>query len=266
MRLVYRQQVNPPIDLMSMPAPETMNGVHVGWDVDATQLRSVSFTVAGIRLELTANGAISLHSLEAEAKVFAVARFVVDRIRLQTGYEVFDPYAFVGNSPSEFDSESSVEEAFLQTHVKHHQRSTRVTIAVSGPFNPDEFKDFEHLAIPLGHFARGKRTTDPLDRYQSYYKALEYFAAKNPGDDPQGGVFDRQLSEIAKLIDARYDETKIKSFRVLRKRMTHARTTHPLGHIGPSDIENIRVVQAELPDVERLVFALLKSPPQFPRP
>ena len=247
------------------PTAENIDGVQVEWAVTSGQLTNVSFTVSDVPLIEDIHGDILLYNLAAMAKVFAASRFISDRIQIQTGYDALNPFAVVGCSPQEYVGESAEETICLEQHIKQHRFTSHAYIAHSQPFCSQEMTDFERLAIPIGHVARGLRSRDPLERYEGFFKALEYFASTRKGDDPSTDRFDRQLSAVTTTVDAKFDQAKIKEYRELRNRIVHTRTTHPLGHIGPNDIEDIQVVRTELPEMERLVRALLKNPPPFPR-
>lgn len=269
MQVIYRRHLEPQIDVTTPPQSERQGEVMVEWTVNGNRLTDLSFTVAGVTLDKDANGALITLNDGVMAKVFAAARFVSDRIRIQTGFDVIQPFSLLGNSPDDLVGETPQEKAYLDRHLKRGQRSITGTALITRPFDANVYMDFERLAVPLGHFARAQRADDPLEKFEDYFKTLEHFAARRPGDDPSGPVFDKQLSEAIKLADQSYDQANAKGTvcecRQLRRRVVHTRTTHADGHIGPADIEGIRQVQARLPEMEQFAMALLKNPPAFPR-
>jgi hypothetical protein len=263
MRITYRRQLEPNIQFASLPPHERVGGVAVEWEHDGAQLIGVRFILTGVSLEEDPTGVIITYNDAVMAKVFAAARFIADRIRIQTGFDSLQPFALVGNAPDDIAGESPDEEEYFKRHPKRGQRSISTMMALTRTFDPSQITDFDRLVVPCGHAARGLRTTDPLERYEACFKVLEYFAAKRPNDKPTGSHFDRQLSDVTQKLDPRFDQAKIETLRLLRNRVVHTRADR--GHIGPSDIEGIREVQAALPDMEWLVLALLKNPPAFPR-
>ena len=192
---------------------------------------------------------------ELDDQLFRIITYISNSIYIQTTIDALEPHNSQNYSP-ELLPESPQEEEELATQKKRITVSLTIINNIEGDFRIKELTLKWPYTKPVAHYANALRTASLLQKYEQFYKVIEYFFGNKRGQD-----FDKAVSKHASQHDITYDEARIGAFRKLRVQLVHPNPLGKLVHLSPEDLEAFRKVEAYLKPIQKLARLLLDNPP-----
>lgn len=254
MKIEYTIPVRPGV---AVPVPGgtpeiTIGSMQVRWkESPGGHLEAVILEMTGADIRYNANGAIMPVYPELEEEAYRVANFMANKMFVQTDFDAIDPDHILQAAPA-ISPETPDEEALFRTKFKSIWKSIEFAWATHALFEPACYaQGFDHSAAH-GYFADALRSASDFQRFELFYKIVEYFFAED------GHALDAAVSAHVTPYDPSYAPAVVEQLRLLRNRSIHPRARR--GHVNPQNIANVREVHGHLPQMQRLVSLLLKHP------
>ena len=259
MRLDYILPANPKDP---MPVPEgaagfEMDGIHVDWWVKDGNLLNLVLTVHRQPLRFSETGYISLEYPELSERIYRVASFVADRIKVQTLQDVVDTNLFISSSASWGQPEDETEVAECKGK----------SMCVSGTpcqllwnncrhFDPSGFAtDATHPHV-YSFLADSFRASSVFQKYDLLYKVVDYFF-----DPLKKEALYSAVSEHVSPFDPTYTPSVVKELHMVRNRIAHPKAKY--GHLNPQNSADERAIRDRLGQMRQLAVLLAEHPRQL---
>jgi len=187
------------------------------------------------------------------ARAHAMATFFANLLYVQTG----EGELLRASAPPRFLADTKEEGAFLKTYLSASfaMPVEWTSSAAEYDLQPETIERYRKVANPLIMYADACRLTDPISKFREFYRALEYFfPGFSPGRKEQ---FDTAAATYLSGLDQLFTETKIRRFRVLRDKCSHAQGKF----ITSAHLPALGRVRQELPTLQQAVQLLLRNPP-----
>jgi hypothetical protein len=254
MEVIYQLPAKPEVTLpirSSAPSIE-IDGAKVSWEVSTeSKLDTIVLRISGQPLQFDERGVILSTYPKLESLAYRLSTYLANCLLRQTGFDAIDPELVFLRTP-ELRAETPDEEEKLANSPRTVGTSVRLLWNVRGIFEPNEYPAlFKHSAA-LALYADGLRVTSPFQKYELFYKVIEYFFPE------QGKDIDSALSAYALPYDDRFSTSQIETLRHLRNRIIHPRAHH--GHASPEALDALREIRGNLRLVQELANLLLRHP------
>lgn len=252
MRAVYCLPIKPPVPDSSAAQDLNLGGALVSWKLDDNACL-VGVVLQFSRVPLTLSGGrITPDPVELQERAYRLARYLADRLLIQTGFDALDPERTLLGSPM-VSPENPDEERQFGKHPITVRASLRLGVAVRGAFEPRSYSAGISHSAAHGYYADAMRVTSPFLRFELLYKVIEYFF---PFEDKK---LDHAVSAYAAPYDPSFTPAAIGHLRDLRNRVTHPHARK--GHANPQSIRDNRELHSAVPVILKLARLLLDRPP-----
>jgi hypothetical protein len=252
--IVYQLLVKPEVDLPIRSSVKSLQieDAKINWQISrGSKLNAVVLQISGQPLQFDERGVILSTYPELESLAYRLSTYIANCLFKQTGFDAIDPETVLLSTP-ELRAETADEEETLARCPRRVGTSRRATWSVRAVFKPDEYPAWYRHSGALALYADGLRVTSPFQKYELFYKVIEYFFPQ------KGEPLDNAVAAHALPIDARFNRSKIEMLRNLRNRSAHPRAH--LGHVNPEALDALREIRANLYLVQELANLLLQHP------
>ncbi len=122
--------------------------------------------------------------------------------------------------------------------------------------DPSTYPVNSNHANALANFADGLRVTNPILKYEQFYKVLEHsFSERNIVGN---NALDKAVATYVTTFDSQFDECAVRRLRNVRNRCVHPRQAN---HINPQNFSAVEELRSTLPAMEGLARILIEHPP-----
>lgn len=255
MEVIYRLPAKPDVDLPVRfgTAPIKIDDAEVRWEISSGgKLNTVVLRFPGQTLRFDNRGVILSTFPELESRAYRLSTYVANRLYQQTSFDAIDPETVLSVTP-ELYAESLHEEGVLANHLRTVHSSRSVKWAIRRTFEPSDYPALFRHSAALALYTDGLRVKSPFQKYELFYKVIEYFFPK------QGRALDSAVSAYAQQYDPRFSASQIETLRLLRNRVIHPHARNE--HVNPETLEAIYEVRDNLRLLQVLASLLFQHPP-----
>ncbi len=254
--------VEPTVKVRIDPAwerPEKMciNGADVNIEVSEDNfLKKVKVVYTGLPVKSIevrdeyGKGILTSQGLkELASKAYKVMSYILNYIQIEGNVYIFDTRELKNIQP-DISTENPDEEQYLSTRPKRcYSLVCGSLVAVACVRFDNIEKRFNH-AKAYANFADAKNTQNPITKYESLYKVIEYFC------NGRGEEIDQSVSDFMRQYESTFISDHFKELRLFRNRCMHPRKNDD--HISSSDIELTEELVAKAGRLEQIAELLLK--------
>ena len=219
--------------------------------VNESKIKKLKIAFPGIGYDVSQWGEqtkIILHEKELHYNAYNICSYISNRILTESGVDAFDCNEFIDNDAPEIYPENQQEKEDTVRYKTVHSRIFRIVQSIENFADLDKFGEGYQYEKAYTAYADGLRANSIFTRYVQYYKAIEDMA----GDKE----IDEKVSSITKIKNPKFDKSRFGELRLLRNRCEHPHQSK--GHLSSSDIQHIKEVEKNLPDLAQIAKILFK--------
>ncbi len=127
---------------------------------------------------------------------------------------------------------------------------------ILGKFDPQSYVSKFDISIAISHFANAWRASNPFQKFECFYKVIEYILKK--GRYEKAEDYDERVSLYAVGFDSSFTKDVLMKLRQIRNRSVHP---NQATHLSSGDLDAFYEVLSELKTIERLAKLLIDNPP-----
>ena len=221
-------------------------------------LKNIKVVYTGLPIQLIERGGadgkrifINPSYPEVNNKALKVISYCLNYIQAETEMPVLEVTRLTNIEPT-ISPETQEEEEKWKNHQKRVDilKVFRSKTGCIGEVNLNNLKKHSEHAKAYANFADAQSDQNPITKYDSLYKVVEYFLGDNAGIDQRAYDFMIQY-------DSTFTLNNFQELRVFRNRCTHPHQR--LGHITSSDIDLMEELFAKTEQLQRIAELLLKQ-------
>lgn len=192
---------------------------------------------------------IILHEKELHFNAYSICSYISNRILTESNVDAFDCNELIDNNAPEIYPENQQEKEDTARYKPINSHIFRFVSSIEHFADLDKFGEGYQYEQAYTAYADGIRANSIFTRYVQTYKAIEAIVGDKEIDD--------KVSQITETKNPKFDKSRFKELRDLRRRCVHPYVKHSKGHLYSSDIQHIKELEQNLPDLEQIVKILL---------
>ncbi len=199
---------------------------------------------------------IYLEKEELHYSAYKVCSYISNRIYTDSNIDAFDCTELIDKNSPEIYAENNEEKKDIDCCDIFRVEFFEIISKNVSTVDINSFDNGYKYEKAYTAYADGLRANSIITRYVQFYKTMEVFVNKNHKADK----FDNSISDIVAVFDDSLNSDRIKELRYLRNRCEHPHQNK--GHISSSDIQNIKEIEKNLPDlikIARILFNHFKE-------
>ena len=238
-------------DTIVSPYVFQIDDAEVTIEINEHKINKLKIAFCGIGYDLSLLGKqtkIVLHEKELRYSAYKLCSYISNRIFTESGTDAFDCNEFIDNDAPEIYPENEKEQEDISCADIFRSHIFRFVQSIENFVDLEEWHS-EGYKYEKAYtaYADGLRANSVFTRYVQYYKAIEAIVGDKGIDD--------KVSNITESKNPKFDKSRFGELRVLRNRCEHPHQSK--GHLSSSDIQHIKEVEENLPDLVQITKILL---------
>jgi hypothetical protein len=189
---------------------------------------------------------IILREKELHYSAYSICAYISNRILTESNVDAFDCNEFIDNNAPEIYPENQQEKEDTARYKTVNSHIFRIVQSIENCTDLDKFGEGYQYEKAYTAYADGLRANSIFTRYVQTYKAIEAIVGDKEIDD--------KVSKITETQNPKLDKYRFGELRLLRNRCEHPHQSK--GHMSSSDIQHIKELEKNLPDLIQIVKIL----------